>query len=75
MRYLRGALVLLGDGAGHLGPKANVDINGAGGSQFPFSIVVGDFNEDSTPDIATSNANSDNHSVVPATATARSPRR
>ncbi|MER8185835.1 FG-GAP-like repeat-containing protein [Kitasatospora sp. NPDC094015] len=68
------ALVWLGDGSGALGAGAKVELNPTPGcdttgdnpcvARFPTGIAVGDFDADGTPDLATSDANTDNVSVV-----------
>ncbi|MEU9701604.1 FG-GAP-like repeat-containing protein [Streptomyces sp. NPDC047981] len=68
------ALVWLGDGSGALGAGAAVQLNPAPGCdttgdnpcvvRFPTDVAVADFDEDGTPDLATSNANTNNVSVV-----------
>ncbi|WP_328314367.1 FG-GAP-like repeat-containing protein [Streptomyces sp. NBC_00442] len=69
------ALVWLGDGSGALGAGAATQLNPTAGcdttgdnpcvARFPTDVAVGDFDEDGTPDLATSNANTNNVSVVP----------
>lgn len=68
------ALVWLGDGSGALGGGAAVQLNPTAGCdttgdnpcvvRFPTGVAVGDFDEDGKPDLATSNANTNNVSVV-----------
>ncbi|MFD8912674.1 FG-GAP-like repeat-containing protein [Streptomyces sp. NPDC059575] len=68
------ALVWLGDGSGALGAGAAVQLNPTSGcdttsdnpcvARFPTDVTVGDFDEDGKPDLATSNANTNNVSVV-----------
>ncbi|MER7821086.1 FG-GAP-like repeat-containing protein [Streptomyces sp. NPDC096097] len=68
------ALVWLGDGTGALGAGAVVQLNPTPGcdtsgdnpcvARFPTDVTVGDFDEDGTPDLATSNANTNSVSVV-----------
>ncbi|MEU3838689.1 FG-GAP-like repeat-containing protein [Streptomyces sp. NPDC028635] len=68
------ALVWLGDGSGALGAGAAVQLNPTPGCdstgdnpcvvRFPTDIATGDFDEDGKPDLATSNANTNNVSVV-----------
>ncbi|MFD4372363.1 FG-GAP-like repeat-containing protein [Streptomyces sp. NPDC058486] len=68
------ALVWLGDGSGALGAGAAVQLNPTPGCdttgdnpcvvRFPTDIAVGDFDEDGVPDLATSNTNTNNVSVV-----------
>ncbi|MFE2728710.1 FG-GAP-like repeat-containing protein [Kitasatospora sp. NPDC059327] len=68
------ALVWLGDGTGALGTGAKTQLNPTPGcdstgdnpcvARFPTDVAVGDFDEDGTPDLATSNANTNNVSVV-----------
>ncbi|MEV7611908.1 FG-GAP-like repeat-containing protein [Streptomyces sp. NPDC089799] len=68
------ALVWLGDGSGALGTGAAVEINPTPGcdttgdnpcvARFPVGVAVGDFDEDGKPDLATSNANTNNVAVV-----------
>ncbi|MEV6580416.1 FG-GAP-like repeat-containing protein [Streptomyces sp. NPDC051582] len=68
------ALVWLGDGSGALGAGAAVQLNPTPGcdtsgdnpcvARFPTDVAVGDFDGDGTPDLATSNANTNNVSVV-----------
>ncbi|MDA5280893.1 FG-GAP-like repeat-containing protein [Streptomyces sp. Isolate_45] len=68
------ALVWLGDGSGALGAGAAVELNPTPGcdttgdnpcvARFPVGVAVGDFDEDGKPDLATSNANTNNVSVV-----------
>ncbi|MFE2324251.1 FG-GAP-like repeat-containing protein [Streptomyces sp. NPDC059385] len=68
------ALVWLGDGTGALGTGAVVQLNPTPGCdttgdnpcvvRFPTDVAVGDFDEDGKPDLATSNANTSNISVV-----------
>ncbi|MFE3654557.1 FG-GAP repeat domain-containing protein [Streptomyces sp. NPDC059122] len=68
------ALVWLGDGSGALGAGAEVQLNPRPGcdttgdnpcvARFPTDVAVGDFDEDGKPDLATSNANTNNASVV-----------
>ncbi|NEA51973.1 FG-GAP-like repeat-containing protein [Streptomyces sp. SID10815] len=68
------ALVWLGDGSGALGAGAAVQLNPTSGcdttgdnpcvARFPTDVAVGDLDEDGTPDLATSNANTNNVSVV-----------
>lgn len=69
------AVVWLGTGGGAFAPGAMVGLDAAPGcgtpgsrtcaANFPFDVVVADFNEDGKPDLATANGNSDNASVVP----------
>ncbi|WP_158781106.1 FG-GAP-like repeat-containing protein [Streptomyces sp. NRRL S-237] len=69
------ALVWLGDGTGALGAAAAVQLNPTAGCdttgdnpcvvRFPTDVAVGDFDEDGKADLATSNANTNNVSVVP----------
>ncbi|MFD4938355.1 FG-GAP-like repeat-containing protein [Streptomyces virginiae] len=69
------ALVWLGDGSGALGTGAVVQLNPTAGCdttgdnpcvvRFPTDVAVGDFDENGKPDLATSNANTNNVSVVP----------
>ncbi|MFB6827099.1 FG-GAP-like repeat-containing protein [Streptomyces virginiae] len=69
------ALVWLGDGSGTLSTGAVVQLNPTAGCdttgdnpcvvRFPTDVAVGDFDEDGKPDLATSNANTNNVSVVP----------
>lgn len=68
------ALVWLGDGSGALGAGATVQLNPTPGCdtmsgnpcvvRFPTGVAVGDFDEDGKPDLATSNVNTNNVSVV-----------
>ncbi|MGV9266160.1 FG-GAP-like repeat-containing protein [Kitasatospora sp. NPDC003701] len=68
------ALVWLGDGSGALGTGAKVQLNPTPGcdttgdnpcvARFPTGVAVGDFDGDGTPDLATSDANTNNASVV-----------
>ncbi|GGZ93170.1 hypothetical protein GCM10010371_61190 [Streptomyces subrutilus] len=68
------ALVWLGDGSGALGAGAAVELNPTPGCdttsdnpclvRFPTGVAVGDFDEDGKPDLATSNANTNNVAVV-----------
>ncbi|MEU6477364.1 FG-GAP-like repeat-containing protein [Streptomyces sp. NPDC047017] len=68
------ALVWLGDGSGALGAGAAVRLNPTPGcdtsgdnpcvARFPTDVAVGDFDEDGKPDLATSDANTNNVSVV-----------
>ncbi|MEU4153599.1 FG-GAP-like repeat-containing protein [Streptomyces sp. NPDC026659] len=68
------ALVWLGDGSGALGAGAAVQLNPTSGcdttsdnpcvARFPTDVAVGDFDEDGKPDLVTSNANTNNVSVV-----------
>ncbi|MEW2133199.1 FG-GAP-like repeat-containing protein [Streptomyces sp. NPDC005435] len=68
------ALVWLGDGSGALGAGAAVRLNPTSGcdttgdnpcvARFPTGVAVGDLDEDGKPDLATSDANTDNVSVV-----------
>ncbi|MFJ3908916.1 FG-GAP-like repeat-containing protein [Streptomyces vinaceus] len=68
------ALVWLGDGSGALGAGTAVQLNPTAGCdttggnpcvvRFPNDVAVGDFDEDGKPDLATSNANTNNVSVV-----------
>ncbi|MEU8775437.1 FG-GAP-like repeat-containing protein [Streptomyces sp. NPDC048606] len=68
------ALVWLGDGTGALGTGAAVELNPTPGcdttgdnpcvARFPTGVAVGDFDEDGKPDLATSNANTNNVAVV-----------
>ncbi|MGW8728429.1 FG-GAP-like repeat-containing protein [Streptomyces sp. NPDC055808] len=68
------ALVWLGDGSGALGAGAAVRLNPTAGcdttgdnpcvARFPTDVAVGDFDEDGKPDLATSNANTNNVSAV-----------
>ncbi|XUM03101.1 FG-GAP-like repeat-containing protein [Streptomyces venezuelae ATCC 10712] len=68
------ALVWLGDGTGALGTGSVVQLNPTAGCdttggnpcvvRFPTDAVVGDFDEDGKPDLATSNTNTHNVSVV-----------
>ncbi|WP_405486473.1 FG-GAP-like repeat-containing protein [Streptomyces sp. NBC_00096] len=68
------ALVWLGDGSGALGAGAAVQLNPTPGCdttgdnpcvvRFPTGVTVGDFDEDGKPDLATSNANTNNVAVV-----------
>ncbi|MFJ9769123.1 FG-GAP-like repeat-containing protein [Streptomyces erythrochromogenes] len=68
------ALVWLGDGSGALGAGAAVQLNPTPGCdttgdnpcvvRLPGDVAVGDFDEDGKPDLATSNANSNNVAVV-----------
>ncbi|MFD7032244.1 FG-GAP-like repeat-containing protein [Streptomyces sp. NPDC059917] len=68
------ALVWLGDGTGALGAGAVVQLNPTAGCdttgdnpcvvRFPTDVTVGDFDEDGTPDLATSNTTTNNLSVV-----------
>ncbi|MET7290409.1 FG-GAP-like repeat-containing protein [Streptomyces sp. NPDC005573] len=69
------ALVWLGDGSGALGAGTAVQLNPTPGcdstgdnpcvARFPTDVAVGDFDEDGKPDLATSNANTNNVSVLP----------
>ncbi|MFK0011757.1 FG-GAP-like repeat-containing protein [Streptomyces sp. NPDC091027] len=69
------AVVWPGDGSGALGAGTAVQLNPTAGCdttgdnpcvvRFPTDVAVGDFDEDGTPDLATSNANTNNVSVVP----------
>ncbi|MER6202906.1 FG-GAP-like repeat-containing protein [Streptomyces sp. NPDC001586] len=68
------ALVWLGDGSGALGAGAAVQLNPTPGCdttgdnpcvvRFPTGVAVGDFDEDGKPDLATSNANTNNVATV-----------
>ncbi|MYS07395.1 hypothetical protein GTW71_13340, partial [Streptomyces sp. SID6041] len=68
------ALVWRGDGTGALGVGTAVQLNPAPGCdtsgdnpcvvRFPTDVAVGDFDGDGTPDLATSNTNTHNVSVV-----------
>ncbi|GAA2663686.1 hypothetical protein GCM10009864_34940 [Streptomyces lunalinharesii] len=68
------ALVWRGDGSGALGAGAAVQLNPKPGcdttgdnpcvARFPNDVAVGDFDEDGKPDLATSNTNTNNVSVV-----------
>ncbi|CAM5648018.1 hypothetical protein SAVIM338S_06447 [Streptomyces avidinii] len=68
------ALVWLGDGSGALGAGAAVQLNPTPGCdstgdnpcvvRFPAAVAVADFDEDGKPDLATSNTNTNNVSVV-----------
>ncbi|MFF3018512.1 FG-GAP-like repeat-containing protein [Streptomyces sp. NPDC057939] len=68
------ALVWLGDGSGALGAGTAVQLNPLPGcdttgdnpcvARFPAGVTVGDFDEDGKQDLATSNANTSNVSVV-----------
>ncbi|MFK0175185.1 FG-GAP-like repeat-containing protein [Streptomyces xanthochromogenes] len=68
------ALVWLGDGSGALGAGATVQLNPTAGCdttgdnpcvvRFPTDVAVGDFDEDGKPDLATSNANTNNVSAL-----------
>ncbi|MEU6311474.1 FG-GAP-like repeat-containing protein [Streptomyces sp. NPDC047014] len=68
------ALVWLGNGTGALGAGTAVQLNPTPGCdttgdnpclvRFPTDVAVGDLDEDGTPDLATSNANTNNISVV-----------
>ncbi|MGW4649837.1 FG-GAP-like repeat-containing protein [Kitasatospora sp. NPDC004289] len=68
------ALVWLGDGSGVLGTGAKAQLNPVPGcdttgdnpcvARFPTDVAVGDFDGNGTPDLATSNANTANVSVV-----------
>ncbi|MER5867069.1 FG-GAP-like repeat-containing protein [Kitasatospora sp. NPDC002040] len=68
------ALVWLGNGDGTLSAGTKVQLNPVPGcdttgdnpciARFPTDVAVGDFNGDGKPDLATSNANTNNASVV-----------
>ncbi|MER7950616.1 FG-GAP-like repeat-containing protein [Streptomyces sp. NPDC096079] len=68
------ALVWLGDGSGALGAGTALQLNPTPGcdttgdnpcvARFPTDVSVGDFDEDGKPDLATSNTNTHNVSVV-----------
>ncbi|MCX5384171.1 FG-GAP-like repeat-containing protein [Streptomyces sp. NBC_00083] len=68
------ALVWLGDGSGALGAGTTVILNPTPGcdttgdnpcvARFPTDVAVGDFDEDGKPDLATSDANTNNVSLM-----------
>lgn len=68
------AIVWLGTGTGSFGTATKVQLNPTTGcglsssnpcvAAFPIGVAVGDFNEDGKPDIVTSNANTNNVTIV-----------